>query len=101
MISAHIHHIATEVPEFSYTQRLAARRMMAWARNPRTRRIVDMIYDRSGIDKRHSVCGDFQHDEGGPLFRTMPDGSLAAPGTAERNVLYATAARQMSISLAR
>ncbi len=98
---AHIHHIATGVPEFAYSQQLACRRMMGWARSARTRRIIDVIYDRSGIDKRHSVCGDFQHEAGGPLFVTLPDGSLVPPGTAERNALYARASRELSVRLAR
>jgi len=96
-----IHHISTEVPEFSYSQELACQRMMGWSRSARTRRIIDLIYDRSGIATRHSVCGDFQHAAGGALFRTLPDGSLAAPGTAERNAHYAHAARAMSVNLAR
>jgi predicted naringenin-chalcone synthase len=97
---AFIHHIATEVPEFSYSQEMACRRMQGWARSNRTRRILEMVYERSGIQKRHSVSGDFQCETGGPLFATLPDGSLAAPGTAERNVLYASASREMSVKLA-
>jgi predicted naringenin-chalcone synthase len=75
--------------------------MSNWARNPRTRRIIEAIYGRSGIKKRHSVCGDFQHEAGGPLFATLPNGSLAAPGTAERNALYGRASREMAVKLAR
>lgn len=100
-MSAFIHHIATEVPGFCYSQQLASERMQGWARNPRTRRIIDMIYDRSGIEKRHSVCGDFEKPEGGPLFVTRPDGSLIAPGTAERNALFARESRTLSVKLAR
>ncbi len=101
-MAVHIHHIATEVPEHGYPQTLACQRMMGWARNPRTRRIIDMIYDkdRSGIEKRYSVCGDFEHEAGGDLFRTLPDGSLQSPGTAERNALYARASKEISVSLA-
>lgn len=98
---AFIHHIATGVPQHCYSQKLACQRMMGWARSPRTRRIIDMIYDRSGIDRRYSVCGDFEQEGGGELFRTLPDGSLDAPGTAERNALYARASRDLSVSLAR
>ena len=98
---AFIHHIATDVPEFCYSQQLASERMQGWARNPRTRRIIDMIYDRSGIEKRHSVCGDFEKPGGGPLFATRPDGSLVAPGTAERNALFARESRALSVKLAR
>lgn len=102
-MAAYIHHISTDVPEHCYPQDLACQRMMGWARNPRTRRIIDMIYDRerSGIEKRYSVCGDFEQEQGGALFPTLPDGSLQAPGTAERNSLYARASKEMSVRLAR
>lgn len=96
-----IHHIATEAAEFAYSQKFASQRMMSWARSPRTRRIMQMIYERSGIETRHSVCGEFQQEEGGGLFRTLPDGSLYSPGTGERNAVYARASRAMSVSLAR
>ena len=97
---AFVHHIATEVPEFRYSQEMVCRRMQGWARSTRTRRIMEAVYERSGIRYRHSVCGDFQHEWGGALFATLPDGSLAAPGTAERNTLYARASREMSVKLA-
>jgi predicted naringenin-chalcone synthase len=98
---AFIHHIATEGAEFGYSQQFGSQRMMSWARSPRTRRIVHMIYEKSGINTRHSVCDDFQHEKGGALFRTLADGSLDAPSTAERNAVYARASRAMSVSLAR
>ena len=98
---AFIHHIATEAAEFAYSQQFGSQRMMSWARSPRTRRIVHMIYERSGIDTRHSVCDDFQHEKGGKLFRTLEDGSLDSPSTAERNGVFARASRAMSVSLAR
>src|SRR6478735_7486521 len=97
---AYIHHIATEVPEFSYSQEEACHRMQGWTGSARTRRILEMVYQRSGIQKRHSVCGDFRHESGGSLFATQPDGFLAPPGTAERNKMYASASREMSVKLA-
>ena len=38
---AYIHHIATEVPEFSYSQQIGLPAHEGWARSPRTRRILD------------------------------------------------------------
>ena len=43
------------------------------------------IYNRSGIETRHSVTGDFVTGTEATLFRSDADGTLIPPGTAERN----------------
>ncbi|MBB5032522.1 type III polyketide synthase [Prosthecobacter vanneervenii] len=97
---AYIHHIATETPEFIYSNEFTRDRMKGWISEPRAQRLVEMIYDRTGIETRYSASDDFMKEEGA-LFRTQPDGSLNSPGTGERNALYAKASRELAVKLAR
>lgn len=97
---AFIHHIATETPEFIYSNEFTRRRMQGWVSEPRAKRLVEMIYDRTGIETRYSACADFMQEDG-ELFRTQPDGSMNAPTTGQRNALYARASRELAVRLAR
>lgn len=98
---AYIHNIATEVPEFTYSQDYARDRLKSWAQDPKTKRLIHAIYNRSGISTRHSVSSDFIEGSDATLFKTTPDGALVAPSTAARNRVYADAAHQLSVKLAR
>ncbi|MDB6116644.1 MAG: putative naringenin-chalcone synthase [Verrucomicrobiaceae bacterium] len=96
-----IHHISTEVPEFIYSQAFARDCMMGWSRVPRTKRMISAIHDRSGIETRHSACGDFLPGREPELYKPGPDGIPISPATGDRNALYAKAARELAVKLAR
>lgn len=98
---AFIHHIATQTPAYTYSQAYTRDRLKDWARDPKTKRIIHAIYNRSGIETRHSVSGDFIAGADAELYRTDADGTLLPPGTAERNAVYAREARSLSVELAR
>ena len=100
-MSAYIHQISTEVPEFVYSQDFARDHLKNWAQDPKTKRLIHAIYNRSGIDKRYSVCGDFMENAEATLFKTTSDGQLISPTTAARNRLYAKASRDLAVKLAR
>lgn len=97
---AFIHHIATANPPFLYSNEFACERMKGWLPSSRAKRLVDLIYDRTGIETRYSVSDDFVKEEGA-LFRTLPDGSINSPTTAERNAVFAKASRRLAAELAR
>ncbi len=96
-----IHHISTEVPEFIYGQAFARDCMTGWSHVPRTKRMISAIHDRSGIETRHSACGDFLPGREPELYKPGPDGIPISPGTGDRNALYAKAARELAVKLAR
>ena len=96
---AYIHHISTETPEFIYSNEFTRERMKNWVSEPRAKRMIEMIYERTGIETRYSACGDFMKDDG-ELFHTLPDGSMNSPSTGQRNTLYAKAARELAVKLA-
>ncbi len=98
---AYLHQISTALPEFCYTQDFARDCMKSWTEVNRTQRIIQSIYDRSGIDCRYSACGDFVPGREPQLFKPGPDGIPVSPGTGERNALYATASRELAVRLAR
>lgn len=98
---AYIHQITTEVPEFTYSQDFARDRLKSWAQDPKTKRLIHAIYNRSGIKKRHSVSGDFVENTGATLFKTAPNGTLISPSTSLRNNLYSSASRNLAVNLAR
>jgi predicted naringenin-chalcone synthase len=97
---AFIHHIATETPDFLYSNEFSRERMKSWVTEPRAKRLVEMIYERTGIETRYSACGDFLKEEG-ELFKTGADGMINSPSTGQRNALYAKAARELAVKLAR
>jgi len=96
---AFIHHIATATPDFIYSNEFTRDRMKGWVSEPRAKRLIDMIYERTGIDTRYSACDDFMKEDGG-LFHTLPDGTMNSPTTGQRNALYAKASRELAVKLA-
>ncbi|HCN30773.1 MAG TPA: type III polyketide synthase [Verrucomicrobiales bacterium] len=98
---AYIHHIATRTPCHAYGQACTRDRLKGWAGNPRTRRLIHAIYNRSGIETRHSVSGDFITDAEATLYRTAEDGALIPPGTGARNACYARESRKLAVAVAR
>jgi predicted naringenin-chalcone synthase len=100
-MSAFIHHISTITPAYTYAQSYTRDRLKDWARDTKTKRLIQAIYNRSGIETRHSVSGDFIIGTEATLFRTDEDGGLIAPTTADRNRVYTHCAREMAVDLAR
>lgn len=100
-MGAWIHRIETLVPEFSFTQEEASAKMQEWARDEREKRLIRAIYRSSGIERRHAVVKEYDRGDPGSFFRAGPDGSLAGPGTAARNDIFASESRKLSIDLAR
>jgi predicted naringenin-chalcone synthase len=98
---AYIHALATVVPPCSYTQTFARDRMMSLAGDARLRRLVRQVYDRSGINKRHSVVKDFLPDAQPELFCPGPDGRWDEPTTQTRNRVYIQESRRLTVEVAR
>ncbi|MEX2529984.1 MAG: type III polyketide synthase [Gemmatimonadota bacterium] len=92
----YLQHIETAVPETSYTQEQASTFMQEHVTDRRAvRRILRSLYRGSGIEKRHSVMGGWNGEEGDALF-LAPDGSgLVSPGTEARNEIYTREARRL------
>lgn len=100
-MSSFIHHIATQTPAYTYSQAYTRDRLKDWSQETKTKRLIHAIYNRSGIETRHSVSGDFIAGADAELYQTAPDGSVVSPGTAERNAVYAREAKTLSVELAR
>ncbi|TDU66171.1 putative naringenin-chalcone synthase [Prosthecobacter fusiformis] len=100
-MSSYIHHIATATPPYAYSQAYTRDRLKEWTQNPKTKRLIQAIYNRSGIETRHSVTGDFIAGADATLFRSDAEGRLIPPGTAERNRVYAHSARELSVEVAK
>lgn len=100
-MGAWIHRIETLLPEFSFSQEEASAKMQEWARDEREKRLIRAIYRSSGIERRHAVVKNFDGGDPGSFFRAGPDGSLAGPGTAARNDIFASESRPLSVALAK
>lgn len=99
-MSAFIHHIATGTPPHAYPNEVLRDRLRSWVPDAGLRDLVDRVHARSGIGTRHSALDDFRTGEG-ELFRTLPGGLASSPGTGERNRVYARAARELAVDVAR
>ncbi|MES2507320.1 MAG: type III polyketide synthase [Verrucomicrobiota bacterium] len=98
---AFIHHIATEVPTHVSEQTQARDRMKGWAAEPKTRRLIQAIYNRSGIERRHSVCPDFTPEAEPLLYLTDDQGLLLSPSTGRRNQIYAQESHTLATAAGR
>lgn len=98
-MSAYIHRISTRAPSWAYEQSYIRDRMKNWSTDPKTKRLIHAIYNRSGIETRHSVLGDFVEGEEASIYRTDTDGLVISPGTAERNAVYAHASRELAVKV--
>jgi predicted naringenin-chalcone synthase len=74
--------------------------MKTWTSDPKAKRLIHAIYNRSGIETRHSVLGDFVEGEDATIYRTDEEGMIISPGTAERNAVYAHASRDLAVKVA-
>jgi predicted naringenin-chalcone synthase len=100
-MTAFIHRLETLVPPYAGTQETLGSRLADWARDPATARIIQYVFNRSGIKRRHSVVPDFTDAAPAKLFRTDAQGALVEPTTQERNRCFAEAAGPMAVELAR
>ena len=100
-MSVWIHHIATEVPEHRHERAEVRELLKAWQPDVAKRRLVHVLHERSGIERRHSVLPDFCVQREALLYRRDSEGLLISPGTAARNAVYARASRDLAVRLAR
>jgi len=100
-MSAYIQRIATQAPAWTYEQSYVRDRMKMLSPDTRTRRLIHAIYNRSGIETRHSVLGDFIEGQEPLIYREDGTGGILSPGTAERNAVYAREARELAVRTAR
>ncbi|TVR30386.1 MAG: type III polyketide synthase [Balneolaceae bacterium] len=93
-----IHHIATAVPPYAYTQdELRDRMKEIVPGSDQDRRIIHHLYARSGINTRHSVVDDFRKTGDHSLFF---NGHGATPGTKNRNEIYIREGRKLFVEIA-
>lgn len=100
-MSVYLHHIETLVPEFAYDQSYARDVVASWVSDPKLQRVIKRIYNMSGIEKRHSVLGEFMPGAEPKLFLPGPAGKPIEPGTGERNRCFIEASRLLSVDCAR
>lgn len=96
-----IHRIETLLPPNSAPQAELATRLGAWSRDPAVARLIRHIFQKSGIDRRHSVLADFTGSAEPELFHMDATGGVAEPSTQERNRCYAKYAGAMATGLGR
>lgn len=103
-MAVHLHHIATSLPAASYSQETAHEVMKTWiGGDRRTDLLLQRIYGHSGIERRHSVVGDFAPgaDTGMGGLYVDDAGGFRNPGTAERNARYRAEAGPLFVDAAR
>lgn len=97
---AYLHQIGSAVPATRYDQAFVRDTVAGWlgaSADRRLGRLVGRVFDRAGIDQRHSVLPDFARGEG-PF---LDGGRYAAPSTAVRNEIYAREAIRLAADAAR
>ena len=98
---AYIHDMATAVPKTVCRQDDLKEAMKTYGqKSPKEKRIIDMIYNRSGIDKRHSIIDDLNKDPRKTFFFDPKTGGRI-PSTLERNKVYIEQAKQLYPEIAR
>lgn len=100
-MSVWIQHIETMNPGIVYTQEYAGKKMQEWTEDDRLKRLIGVLYKKSGIKRRYSVISSFDQDLPGDFFPPGPDGRRRQLSTAERNAIYARESKQLAVSLAR
>lgn len=97
-----IHGIGTAVPGNRYAQddigEILSRKLPEGSKG---RRLMHMIYSRSGIDFRHSVLSDYRTEGPDGHFFTDEAGTFGSPSTGVRNAMYAREARAVFLEAAR
>jgi len=96
-----IHRIATGVPQHSYEQSEIRDWMLArlGSEDRRSHKLIQLVYDRSGIATRHSALPDFQaapsaNSTAGNALGLRPQDDV--PSTGERNERYIAECRELA-----
>ncbi len=97
----YVHELETLLPPYEATQASLARTLGEWGEDPVTARRVRHVFQKTGIESRHSVIPDFTARGEPELFRKDGAGRLVEPSTQERNRCYARHAGPMAVALAR
>lgn len=100
-MSVYLHRVETRVPEYSSSQDAAAQVLGSWANDPATARVIRHVFQRSGIQRRHSVVPDFTEPEKARLFRKDAAGNHIEPTTQARNQVFGECAGSMAVELSR
>ncbi len=100
-MSVWIHEIETMTPEMVYSQEYASTKMQEWVDDEHQRRLVRVLYRKSGIDKRHSVITSFDKNLPGDFFPLGTDGQRRELSTAERNNIFTRESQRLAVNLAR
>ncbi len=98
----YLHEIATCVPPKSYTQEFTLDFLLhLQGSTPRKREFLQKIYQRSAIDKRHTVIEDYDKDPADYNFFPKNSSLTPEPSTARRNDEYIRAANVLSLQAVR
>jgi predicted naringenin-chalcone synthase len=96
-----IQHIETMNPGTRYSQEYASAKMQGWTDDERRKRMIRVLYQKSGIDQRYSVIDSFDQGLPGDFFPSGKDGRQRELSTAERNAIYTREVHRLSVDLAR
>ena len=93
----HIRAIATAVPEHAYTQEFALRFLLALPfYDAPTKRFVERLYKDTGIEKRHTVIGDYGKDPSEFTFYPPSADLQPEPTVEQRNELFIREANRLA-----
>jgi predicted naringenin-chalcone synthase len=89
--------IATAVPENAYTQEFARRFLLALPLyDEPTKRFVERLYKDTGIEKRHTVIGDYGRDPSEYTFYPPTPDLQPEPAVERRNELFIREANRLA-----
>ena len=95
----YIHRIATVVPEKFYTQEFSLMFLLKLLGDtPQKREFLTTIYQRSAIDKRHTVITDYDKDPGEYQFYPKNPALLPEPDSEVRNEVFIREANRLSLA---
>ena len=93
--------IETAVPPNAYSQEYAREFMRALpAYDDKVKRFIDRIYQRSAIERRHTVIDDYGKDPSEYRFYPPSEDLLPEPSIDKRNDLFIPAANKLSLQAA-
>jgi predicted naringenin-chalcone synthase len=75
--------------------------MQEWTEDERLKRMIRVLYQKSGIDKRYSVISSFDRNLPGDFLPSDMNGRRRELSTAERNAIFSREAKQLAVDLAR
>jgi predicted naringenin-chalcone synthase len=100
-MKVYLHRIETLVPIHRASQNEIARLLGTWSGNSATARLIRHVFQKSGIETRHSVIPDFTCPEQSELFGLDAQGRVQEPSTQQRNRCFARHASPLAVELAR